>query len=246
MKDESFILPFPHVEIENIITREENEYLYSASLDVLAPYEEDLKTYKYWVLEDDRHKIDEFGLENLTNDENKFLVQNNHAVWLYTQEYLDIQDIISTRLEKIQENNLDSFPILFNPNTGKKMEWRVNLCISNNVHTLYPHSDDIYSIGGHMGYDDKKIIQGLGLPRYKGILFVGDLDLDYKEYGTRFYTKKDETNDSNPYNGFEETKEVKYIPRNAHFFKTQPNSYHGTDFKEGFQHKRIFGTISYY
>ena len=62
MKHESFISPFPHIEIENIITNEENEYLYSAALDALAPYEEDLKNYKYWVLERDKHKIDEIGL----------------------------------------------------------------------------------------------------------------------------------------------------------------------------------------
>lgn len=248
MKHESFISPFPHVEIENLITKEENEYLYSASLDVLEPYEEDLKTHKYWVLDEDRHKIDEIGLENLTVGENKFLVQNNHGVFLYTQEYLDIQTRVSNRLSKIQEENLDDFPVLINPNTLKKMKWSVNLCISNDVHNLYPHSDDIYIIGKHMGYDssDKKTIEGLELPRYKGILFVGDLDVDYEDYGTRFYTKKDKKNSSNLYDAFDEVKEVKYIPRNAHFFKTQPNSYHGTDFKKGFPHKRIFGTISYY
>jgi len=246
MKHESFILPFPHVEIENLITKEENEYLYSASLDVLSPSEEDLKSYKYWVLDEDRHKIDDFGIENLTNEENKFLVQNNHGVFLYTQEYLDIQDRVNTRLSKIQADNLDNFPIQINPSTGKTMKWSVNLCISNDLHALYPHSDDIYIIGGHMGYDDRKTIEKLELPRYKGILFVGDLDLDYKDYGTRFYTKEEKNDSSNPYDGFVEEKEVKYIPRNAHFFKTQPNSYHGTDFKEGFPHKRIFGTISYY
>lgn len=246
MKHESFISPFPHVEVENLLTKEENEYLYSASLDVLEPYKEDLESFKYWVLDEQRHKIDEFGLENLTSKENKILVQNNHGVWLYTKEYLDIQNRVNTRLSKIQEENLDDFPILISPSTGKKMKWSVNLCISNNIHTLYPHSDDIYAIGGHMGYSDKKTIEKLELPRYKGILYVGDLDLDYKDYGTRFYTKQEQKNASNPFDGFVEEKEVKYIPRNAHFFKTQPNSYHGTDFKEGFPHKRIFGTISYY
>jgi hypothetical protein len=97
-----------------------------------------------------------------------------------------------------------------------------------------------------MGYDNKKIIESLELPRYKGILYVGDLDLDYTDYGTRFYAEEERKNFSDPFSGFEEIKEVKCIPRNAHFFKTQPNSYHGTDFKNGFQHQRIFGTISYY
>ena len=246
MKHESFISPFPHIEIENLITNEENEYLYSAALDVLKPHEEDMKSYKYWVLEKDKHKIDEIGLDNLTNGKNKYLVQNNNGVFLEGEKYLDVQGKIISRLEKIQEENLDSFPIIFNSNTGRKLEWSVNLCISNNVHTLYPHSDDIYNIGNNMGYDNKKIIESLELPRYKGILYVGDLDLDYTDYGTRFYAEQERKNFSDPFSGFEEIKEVECIPRNAHFFKTQPNSYHGTDFKNGFQHQRIFGTISYY
>ena len=64
------------------------------------PYEEDLKTHKYWVEYGDRHKIDEIGLENLTAGENKILVQNNHGVFLYTQEYLDIQTRVNNRLSK--------------------------------------------------------------------------------------------------------------------------------------------------
>ena len=232
MEYKSFESPFPHIEIEDLISEEENNILYNKSLEYLNGYEDSLNDLSYFVLEDDKHLIESKGIEWVR--ENGY-IQNNTGIRFDDTEVYSILQKIKNRLGLIHYKNLNLFP-----DEGKIKEWHVDLTISNEYSVLHPHTDYIYDIGNDMKIS-KEEVEKLPIPLYKGLLYIGDSNIEYEDYGTKFYEKiiKGESF------RYSELKEVKFIPRNAHFFKTEPNSYHGTDFKSGFPHKRIFVAISY-
>lgn len=135
---------------------------------------------------------------------------NSRELFLIDEEYdtavgmlgLDISEQITETIETNLNNISDYLNI-----QGK---WQHCMNISNPDGYLSPHNDD-YNI-------NKLSNPGAGV--IKVLIYIGDLDKNYKNYGTKLYDKN-----------LDFIKEVPYIPGNGFAFTPNERSYHGTDFK---------------
>lgn len=107
-------------------------------------------------------------------------------------------------------------------------EWSFNVTESNMRNTapeLFPHSDDpveLYS-------------EGANYPGFlKFLIYIANDDLhkNYKDYGTKLYTKENDE--------FVLNKEIPFKNGNMFIFETGSDSFHGTDFCSGRKNRRFF------
>lgn len=225
--------PFLHTIISNLLTREENDILYSMCEEICTPIVDSINDLSFFVLEKDREILKNEGIAYCKRNN---LVMNNvglHPTGESQKIYHNIQQNIRTRLKTSKFT--DIFPILTNEITNKPFDWGIGLTISSNLktHQLLPHTDnpeDIIQYG-----IDNNISTSCG--RYKGVIFITNPDIYYKDYGTRFYKSHERSS---------EFLEVPFVGGNACIFKTCSNSYHGTDYRSDLPHRRYTLTIEYY
>lgn len=249
MEHTLYISPFPHIDIKNILTDEENEFLTNVSNSIVKKYKEQIDSYEFFLLEEDKKILNEKSIEWCIKEE---LIQNSTSLIKYfdfkqKEKWELIQESISKRLFEIIENHENEFPLQKKrSNTKKDKKFNVGYILTadnDDVKPLFPHTDYRFHILEDMGYgkfehedsDETKTLDICG--DYKGLIYVGDLDLDYSEYGTRIYENQDRSS---------EVKEIKFIPKNGLLFKTTANSYHGTNFKNGYKNYRYSIIFEYY
>ena len=240
-----FDSPYPHVSIEKILTEEENLNLYNICNKLVQENKEEIDSYKFFVLEQDRHLIDEHGMDWCLENG---IIQNNEGLnKLFSKDFKHnirtIYSNISKKLFDVMNQNKSLFPELKTVNGDCSFNCNLVItCDNEKWKALYPHTDWRFDILNDMGYgnltednEETKFISGIGY--YKGLIYIGDPNLEYKDYGTRIY--KDENRSS-------EVKEIPFIPGNGMMFKTTKNSYHGTEFKSGYKNYRYTITFEYY
>jgi len=135
---------------------------------------------------------------------------NSRELFLIDDEYdtavgmlgLDISEEISNTIKNNLKNISDYLNI--------QGVWQYCMNVSNPDGYLGPHNDD-YNV-------NKFSNPGAGV--IKVLIYIGELDKDYTNYGTKLYN-----------NNLEFIKEVSYIPGNGLAFTPNKDSYHGTDFK---------------
>ena len=226
-------LPFLHTLVFNLLTEEENNTLYSICEEICTPYEDSINDLSFFVLERDKEILKEEGIAYCKRNG---MVMNNVGLSPTGDSlkiYHNLQQNIRTRLKS--DKFTDIFPILINEKTNKPFEWGIGLTLTSDLktHQLLPHTDnpeDLIQFG-----IDNNISVSCG--RYKGVVFITNPDLHYKDYGTRFYNSRER---------FSEFLEVPYVGGAACIFKTTSNSYHGTDYKNDLPHRRYTLTIEYY
>jgi len=254
METTFFDYPYPHVYIEDILTDSENKELYDMCIMATEPYQEQIKDLTFFILDDDKHLLEEKGLEWCLN----YKTQNNVGItelWeKSTHDTWDVyKDKIKRRLYEIIDQNQEVYPRLDSKMYyHKTASWHLGLVITADLEDkspLRPHTDWRYHILDQMGYgkltketeteETFKIDSG---GYYKGLIYLGDSNLDYKDYGTRIY-RNDYTHEQPD---FHEVKEIPHIPGNGVLFKTTENSYHGTEFKSGMKNLRYSIVFEYY
>ena len=100
--------------------------------------------------------------------------------------------------------------------------------------TLYPHTDWIHTLKEENGINS---LDELNSGRYKGVIYIGDDNLDYTNYGTRVYKSSQLGT---------EIEEIPFIPGNGIIFRSEENSYHGTQYGKNRKNPRITITFEYY
>jgi hypothetical protein len=245
--------PFLHITISDLITKEENDELYEYFIECLRPYENSINDYSIFILEKDL--LEKNGLNwCIEND----LLQNSVTIDKfinYNDRFFYLKDEILKRLNNLHKEVLNEFPTVSIIDNNQKSEfvWDISFSLANDKQILFPHTDSIEQICYECGITDSFEIKNSKLPRYRGILYLGDRTIDYKDYGTKYYVKEEENllyqgkeSDYISHHEFKEPyKEIEFIPGHSHIFKVSEESFHGTDFKSGFNYKRIFGSISY-
>lgn len=242
--------PFPYIKLYDIITEEENEQIMKMCDMIANDYKEEIENFSFFLLESDKHLLESNSIERLVR---QGVIQNNQGLdelifKNYPSEWevvLKYKGIIADRLNTVISEHSEYFPPLTSRATKRPSEWQVgfNLTADNeNVKPLFPHSDYRFHILRDMGYgeleedtEDTMNVEAGG--NYKGLIYLGHSDLDYTDYGTRFYKTE---------NRRSEFEEIPFIPRNGIMFKTQKNSYHGTHFKSGYKNNRFTIIFEYY
>jgi hypothetical protein len=196
--------------VEGILTQEENDYIYGICKIFGDENKESIEDSSFFTEGMGNFKVHNKDIKFPTNDDQiKF-----YNIMEKVTQRLDIDDVIKDYPKK------------------ENFQWHYNLCISS-TEPLYPHTDEIEGLKKYGLENNIDVSQGI----YKGVIYIGDPNIDYTNYGTRFYEN------SNPNS---QIGKVKFVPTNACLFKTSINSYHGTDFKTGLPNNRYFVTIQYY
>lgn len=157
-----------------------------------------------------RNKVD----ENKYNDKSMFFehgeYQNNSGVDISFTDELIIK--ITKQLNEVAE-----YYDLLDDN----FDWNFNcnLTYYNPDKPLRPHNDDWNELSKY------------GAGRLKLLVYLGLNDQEYKDWGTKLYTRSDD------YSSF--VKEIKFVPGNAMCFEATDKSYHGTDFTHGIEGYRF-------
>tara|TARA_Y100000385_G_scaffold290861_1_gene365774 strand:+ start:716 stop:1336 length:621 start_codon:yes stop_codon:yes gene_type:complete len=157
-----------------------------------------------------RNKVD----ENKYNDKSMFFehgeYQNNSGV------DISFTDELSIKITK-QLNEVAEYYGLLDDN----FDWNFNcnLTYYNPDKPLRPHNDDWNELSKY------------GAGRLKLLVYLGLNDQEYKDWGTKLYTRSDD------YSSF--VKEIKFVPGNAMCFEATDKSYHGTDFTHGIEGYRF-------
>lgn len=224
--------PFLHVGIFNLLTKEENDILYSICDEWCKPHEESINDLSFFVLDKDKEILDKEGILYCRRNA---IVMNNVNIQLEGSNleiYHKIQSNIRERLNSAEFT--DIFPILYNETTNKPLSWGAGLTLTSDYkeNPLRPHTDNPEDLVEWGIQNNIKVSSG----KYKGVIFITNPKLNYKDYGTRFYTSN---------NLSSEFLEVPFIGGNACAFKTGPNSWHGTDYKMGLPHRRYTITMEY-
>ena len=233
MKVVSKTEPFLHASLVGILTKEENDLLYNICEDSCLSRVDSIDDLSYFIIPEDKHLLDKYGLAWCKANG---IVNNNVGVRLkskYWDEFYTIQNKISERLSSSEFTNI--FPKLVQDSTNKPFSWQSGLCITSDYksHQLLPHTDDPYQL---KKYGEENNIE-VGCGHYKGVIFIANDELDYSNYGTRFYENRDRSS---------EFYEEPFIGGNACVFKAGPNSWHGTEFPNGLPNRRYTITIEYY
>lgn len=157
-----------------------------------------------------KNKVD----ENKYNDKSMFFehgeYQNNSGVDISFTDELSIK--ITKQLNEVAE--------YFNI-ADDRFDWNFNcnLTYHNPNKPLRPHNDDWNELSKY------------GAGRIKLLVYLGLNDQEYKDWGTKLYTRSDD------YSSF--VKEIKFVPGNAVSFIANDKSYHGTDFTHGIEGYRF-------
>ena len=234
--------PFKYGTIHQLLTKEENDILYDACNEFYKKNKESIDDLSFFVLETDRDEYKKIGKHRALNSG---LHQNNAGIYNLENIFTDTNknDVFSKLMYSLPkkfnaDDILESFPKKFNEN-GKPMEYSCGLTITADLpHSpLRPHNDNPIEL---MQYGkDNNIHVSTGF--YKGVIYITNDNLDYTDYGTRFYNKISKTKEL-----FTEIEEVKFRGGDACIFEAGPDSYHGTDFKKGLPHNRYTITFEYY
>lgn len=196
--------------IQNILTPEENDIIYGFCKLFGDENESSIKDGSFFTEGMGNFKVHNRNIKFKTHDDHvKF-----HNIMEKVTERLDIDEILKYYPKK------------------EKFSWNYNLCISS-TEPLYPHTDDVEELKKYGLENNILVSQGI----YKGVIYVGDTNNDYTNYGTRFYRNSDPNS---------QIGKSKFIPTNGCLFKTSTNSWHGTDFKNGLPNNRYFITVQYY
>ena len=251
--------PFLHLTIKDLITESENNELYEYFISSLKKYESSINDYSFFILDKDKHLIEKNGLE--------WCIENNilknsitlDTIFDFPETIKYIKNKIVDRLNSLHAEIKDKFPIVKVIDNNKESEfgWSISFSLTNDKEILYPHTDSVEQICYESGITDEFEIKNSKLPRYRGILYVGNPNYEYKDYGTKYYISNPKISPQNTYltennydpingpNLFKVSKEIKFKPGESHIFKVSEDSFHGTDFISGFNYKRIFSAISY-
>jgi hypothetical protein len=211
---------FTYSIIENILTEEENIMLFEICDDFGKKYSNSIEDSSYFILPENINKGIDYCKEN-------GLIWQNTDVTLSEEDWLKfykLREILKTRLtESIITND---YPLI------DSCEWYFNLRISSNM-DLNPHTDDPIQAEEFGKLHNINVTRGL----YKGVIYIGNPNYDYSNYGTRMY-KNIEKNS--------EIEEILFVPKNACIFKASENSWHGTDFKGKLTNNRFTITYQYH
>ena len=222
MKITTFNDDFLYSTIDEILTIEENSVLYEMCINFHKKYKNQIEDLSFFILEKD------LNLHGFEYCKKNYLIRQNNNVKISNEE-LDTFNSITRNIE----NRLNNTELTnYYPNVSEKYHWHFNLVISSNI-PLNPHTDNPIDL---IEYGIKNnVMVSCGI--YKGVIYIGDKNVKYENYGTRMY----KTNEQNS-----EIVEIPFIPRNACVFKTGHNSWHGTDFKDDLPYDRYSITIQYY
>ena len=144
----------------------------------------------------------------------------------------------------------------FADNVVSNGKWSVHMCESTMVNNkerpelesgiLFPHTDnpiEIIEENRKNQLDESIYKPGV----VKLVMYTGDDNLNYDDYGKKLYTKKTEIfHDTGGYSGFNLSKEVKYVNGSLFMWAPGPDTWHGTDFCSHLDNRRIFYTGEYY
>jgi len=225
--------PFTYLTIENLISKQDQDFLYNICEEACLPHEESINDLSFFVLEQDKHKLDTHGIEWCKNNS---VVMNNVGVPLKegSAEEKRWWDISHNMKVKLQSSSVvRHFPL--KTNERGPCEWGMGLTITSDYreHPLTPHTDDPTEIREYALANGLPTTSGI----YKGVAFLTKDGIDYTDYGTRFYKTKEYSS---------EIEEIPFVGGNSCFFVAGPNSYHGTHFPNGLPNKRFSISLEYY
>jgi hypothetical protein len=184
-----------------------------------------------------------FEIENFISDEHNDFIYNKCLEQISNNIPVQIEgEHHSTGIE-LSDSNQKLFvdiiePIIHSDNIKKLTEdtmgsWMYGLQYHFNE-ILQPHNDNPYELIEDAKLGNHPIHEQYGF--YKGLVYIGDRNLDYSDYGTRIYKSLSIKS---------EVREVKFKPGNCIIFKCDETSFHGTDFKNGLPHNRITIGLEY-
>ena len=214
---------FLYSKIEEILTKEENKILYEYCTKFGEKYKNEIEDMSYFILEQDLTK---HGFEYCKNN---YLIRQNIDVKLSDEEHENFNAI--TKEIEIRLNSEDITSHYPNIETDN-YHWHFNLVISSTI-PLRPHTDNPIDLIEYGIKNNIPVSSGI----YKGMIYIGDPNINYKDYGTRMYKSSEEDS---------EICEIEFIPGNACIFKPSTNTWHGTDFKNGLPNNRYCITMQYY
>jgi len=124
---------------------------------------------------------------------------------------------------------------LFDEHDSENYNWSHCLTETNRNHGnfLHPHTDDPEIIKQRQ-MERKEISPEPSI--LKALLYVAESRKQYSHYGTKIYMDADRSSF---------VKEIEFVPCRLFMWKTQHNSWHGTDFIHGLPDRRIFYTGEY-
>jgi len=157
--------------------------------------------------------------------------QDNMAMHNNSQGNNAMHDIfhmeVYTAFEKVSR--------LFDDHDSNNYRWSHALTETNrnNGNFLHPHTDDPEVIRERQktmkdGAPDPSIL--------KALLYIPHLRTQYPHYGTKIYLDEDRSSF---------LKEIEFVSCRLFMWKTQSNSWHGTDFVNGLPERRFFYTGEY-
>ena len=225
--------PFLHATITNLLTKEENDLLYSMGEKSCEPFSNSINDLSFFITDGGRDILDKYGLSYCKRSG---VVNNNVGVPLNNSDLQVYRELQKNIYKRLSESAItDIFPILYDDVSNEPSSWSAGLTITSDyrTHQLLPHTDNPDDL---IEYGKKNNIQ-VSCGRYKGVIFITKDGLDYTDYGTRFY-KNDKRSS--------EFLEVPFIGGNACIFKPSSNSWHGTYFKNGLPNRRYSITIEYF
>ena len=110
---------------------------------------------------------------------------------------------------------------------------------------LYPHTDNPAELIRENLRENRDYPYDVGL--IKLVMYTGNDNIDYSEYGTKLYAKKPEGyDDTGGYSGFNFIKEIEYVNGYGMIWAPGEDTWHGTDFCTNNKHRRIFFTGEFY
>jgi len=241
--------PFLYSQINNILTPSENKFLYDYAINYIESRKDEYNVGSFFILDE---RMDEYKNNGMAWAQRNHLLQANVGISNYknsfTREYENTLNVIKERLYGIIDEYSDIFPPLYKEfeyfqdvdiSSFSELTPRIfgaSVCISSffECTRLLPHTDWILELQKEDNVDD---LRNVTSGRYKGVIYIGDENLDYTGYGTRVY--ENHSIDS-------EIEEIPYIPGNGIIFRSEPNSYHGTDYPKNSKNPRITITFEYY
>lgn len=135
-------------------------------------------------------------------------------------------------------------------------EWSINICEATMVNEevqgyhgpgiLYPHTDnpiEIIEENKRNNLDETIFTPGV----VKAVLYTADDELNYDDYGTKLYTRKENPiGETTGYSMFNLEKEVKYVNGCLFMWAPGADTWHGTDYCSKLDNRRLFYTGEYY
>tara|TARA_B110000285_G_scaffold115531_1_gene130950 strand:+ start:1470 stop:2207 length:738 start_codon:yes stop_codon:yes gene_type:complete len=237
--------PFKYGILNQILTKEENDTLYNLCLNSYNDNKSSIDDLTFFILPNEKDEYDKLSDRLKYRAHDLGLYQNNNGLILRHDEiehYHDLQRKIINRFKT--KEFLDQFPIVYRKN-GKPMDWNMGLCISPYLPKtqLLPHNDNPAELAKYGEENNINVSSGV----YKGVIYIADDNLDYTDYGTRFYNINQPKNPNLPDSlRYTEIEEIKFKSGNGCMFETGPLSYHGTYYPNQLLNNRYTITLEYY